>query len=78
MGSRGLILLARTLEAAEKRFGVSDGARGVVLTRTGRRFFNDAALEAEALHRVDAAMTQAGLWDELATDWVLWDCEILP
>jgi protein phosphatase len=78
MGSRGLILLARTLEAAEKRFGVSDGARGVVLTRTGRRFFNDAALEAEALHRVDAAMAQAGLWDELATDWVLWDCEILP
>lgn len=78
MGSRGLILLARTLQAAEKRFGVSDGARGVVLTRTGRRFFSDGALEAEALHRVDAAMAEAGLWDELATDWVLWDCEILP
>lgn len=78
MGSRGLILLARSLEAAEKRFGVADGARGVVLTRTGRRFFGDAALEAEALHRVDEAMARAGLWDELTTDWALWDCEILP
>ncbi len=78
MGSRGLVLLGRSLDAAEKRFGVSDGARGVVLTRTGRRFFGDAALEAEALHRVDEAMTGAGLWDELATDWALWDCEILP
>ncbi|MDQ4086429.1 MAG: polynucleotide kinase-phosphatase [Pseudomonadota bacterium] len=78
MGSRGLILLARSLEAAEKRFGISAGARGIVLTRTGRRFFGDAGLEAEALHRVDQAMERAGLWDELATDWVLWDCEILP
>ena len=78
MGSRGLILLARSLDTAEKRFGVSDGARGVVLTRTGRRFFGDASLEAEALHRVDEAMSRAGLWDDLATDWVLWDCEILP
>ena len=78
MGSRGLILLARSLEAAEKRFGISDGARGIVLTRTGRRFFGDAAVEAAALHRIDDAMGAAGLWDELASDWVLWDCEILP
>jgi len=78
MGSRALVVLARSLEAAEKRFGIADGARGVVLTRTGRRFFTDAALEAAALHRIDAAMEAAGLWDELATDWALWDSEILP
>jgi protein phosphatase len=78
MGSRGLILLARTQETAAKRFGVRDGSRGVIVTRTGRRFFNDAALEAAVLHRADEAMEAAGLWSELDTDWVLWDAEILP
>lgn len=78
MGSRALVVLARNQSVAEKRFGVHDGARGVIVTRTGRRFFNDAALEAAALHRVDSAMEASGLWDELATDWVLWDAEILP
>lgn len=78
MGSRGLIVLSRTQEVAAKRFGISDGSRGVVVTRTGRRFFKDAKMEAQALHRIDAAMEASGLWDELATDWVLWDAEILP
>ena len=78
MGSRGLVLLTRTQEVAAKRFGVQDGARGVIVTRTGRRFFNDAELEAAALHRIDRAMETSGLWAELATDWVLWDAEILP
>ncbi|URD60711.1 polynucleotide kinase-phosphatase [Sphingomonas sp. KRR8] len=78
MGSRGLILLARTQEAAARRFGVHDGSRGVIITRTGRRFFNDAELEAAVLHRVDAAIEESGLWSELSTDWVLWDAEILP
>lgn len=78
MGSRGLVLLTRTQDVAAKRFGVHDGARGVIVTRTGRRFFNDAEQEAAALHRIDQAMEAAGLWTELATDWVLWDAEILP
>jgi protein phosphatase len=78
MGSRGLVLLTRTQQVAAKRFGVHDGARGVIVTRTGRRFFNDASLEAVALHRIDHAMEASGLWAELATDWVLWDAEILP
>lgn len=78
MGSRGLILLARNQEVAERRFGVHDGSRGVIVTRTGRRFFNDAELEAAVMHRADTAMETSGLWSELATDWVLWDAEILP
>ncbi|MBV9932047.1 MAG: polynucleotide kinase-phosphatase [Alphaproteobacteria bacterium] len=78
MGSRALVLLCRTIEAAVTRFGVAGGERGVVMTRTGRRFFSDPAVEAAALHRVDAAMAAAGLWDELASDWVLWDTEIMP
>ena len=47
-------------------------------TRTGRAFFRDDAAEAEAVVRIGAAMQAAGLWDELATDWVLLDTEIMP
>ena len=78
MGSRGLIVLARTNEVAQKRFGITDGSRGIVVTRTGRRFFNDPEIEAATLHRLDEAMTASGLWEDLATDWVLWDTEIMP
>ncbi len=78
MGSRALIVLARNQEVAARRFGVADGGRGVIVTRTGRRFFQDGELEAGALHRIDMAMEASGLWSELATDWVLWDAEILP
>jgi protein phosphatase len=78
MGSRALVVLARTPEVAEKRFGVADGSRGVVTSRTGRRFFNDPELEATVLHRLDTAMDAAGLWAELQSDWVLIDAEIMP
>jgi protein phosphatase len=50
----------------------------VIVTRTGRRFFKDAELEAAALHHIDLAMEASGLWSDLATDWALWDAEILP
>ncbi|HEV2816746.1 MAG TPA: polynucleotide kinase-phosphatase [Allosphingosinicella sp.] len=78
MGSRALIVLARTLAEAERRFGIAGGERGVVMTRTGRRFFNDPEVEAAVLHRLDAAMEQSGLWDALGTGWALWDAEIMP
>lgn len=78
MGSRALIVLARTNEVAQKRFGITDGSRGIVVTRTGRRFFNDAEIGAATLHRLDEAMTTSGLWEDLATDWALWDTEIMP
>lgn len=78
MGSRALVVLARNPDVAARRFGVSDGARGIVVTRTGRRLFDDPAIEAAVLHQMDAAMTTAGLWDDLATDWVLWDVEAMP
>ena len=78
MGSRALIVLARSQEVAERRFGIADGGRGMIVSRTGRRFFNDPLIESAVMHRLDAAMTSSGLWDELASDWVLWDTEILP
>ncbi len=78
MGSRALIVLARDADVARRRFGVEGHERGIVVTRTGRRFFGDRELEGAVLGRLDAAMEQAGLWDELASDWVLWDAEIMP
>ncbi len=61
MGSRALVVLARTQAVAERRFGIADGSRGVVTTRTGRRFFTDPEIEAAVLHRLDTAMASSGL-----------------
>ncbi|MBX7259727.1 MAG: polynucleotide kinase-phosphatase [Candidatus Hydrogenedentes bacterium] len=78
MGSRVVVVLCRDSEVARKRFHVPDGSIGVCYTRTGRRFFNDVKMEAALLERVHAAMTRAGLWDELETDWICLDCELMP
>jgi polynucleotide kinase-phosphatase len=72
MGSRAVVLVCRDEDG--ERFG-SGG--GVVHTRTGRPFFGDP-LDAAVLARVRAAVTTAGLWDELGSDWLLLDCELLP
>ncbi len=78
MGSRAIVVVARDAEAAAKRFRVSDGLSGVCYTRTGRPFFNDPALEQSFIARVQDAVTKAGLWDDLATDWMVLDCELMP
>lgn len=78
MGSRAVLLLCRDEAVAARRFGIAGAGRGVVYTRTGRRFFGDPVLEAAVLDRVDAALESAGLWQALASDWVLLDGELLP
>ena len=77
MGSRAVLVVCRDADAARMRFGITDGSAGTIYTRTGRRFF-DADLEGAVLARVRAAMDAAGTWDELATDWVLLDAELMP
>ena len=78
MGSRAVVVVCRDADAARKRFGILEGEIGVCYTRTGRRFFTDAPLESEFLERVRAALERAGIWDELKTDWVCLDCELMP
>ena len=78
MGSRAIVVVGRDAESIERRFGISGEGIGTCYTRTGRRFFEDRALEAEFLERVSAAVTHAGLWEELNTDWVMLDCELMP
>ena len=79
MGSRMVVVLARDGDAARRGFGVSGAERGACVTRTGRRFFaEDRAMEAALLDRIDCAMARAGLWEELKTDWVVLDSELMP
>lgn len=78
MGSRAIVVVCRSLEAAQKRFGTIDGKIGICYTRTGRPFFNDANLEKGFLDRVQSALTASNFWTEFQTDWVCLDCELMP
>ncbi len=59
-------------------FGVTGDGTGAIWTRTGRAFFADENTTEEVLARLRAAADRIGLWDELATDWLLLDAEIMP
>ncbi|MCI0535610.1 MAG: polynucleotide kinase-phosphatase, partial [Verrucomicrobiales bacterium] len=78
MGSRAVVILCRDEGVARRRFGVVGEGMGICYTRTGRRFFDDASLEAALLQRARAAADHAGLWDHLLTDWLCLDCELMP
>jgi protein phosphatase len=81
MGSRAVVVVCRDGGVAQRRFGVIDDggdSGGACYTRTGRRFFTDLALEAAFLARLREVMTAANLWQELETDWVCLDTELMP
>jgi len=78
MGSRAVVVVCRDREAARRRFGIAEDETGICYTRTGRRFFDDLALEGELLARLRAAVEASKLWDELRTDWLCLDCELMP
>ncbi|TIV30832.1 MAG: polynucleotide kinase-phosphatase, partial [Mesorhizobium sp.] len=44
MGSRAIVALCRTVQAARSRFGVSGDETGAIWTRTGRSFLSDNAM----------------------------------
>ncbi|MEV0131213.1 polynucleotide kinase-phosphatase [Dactylosporangium sp. NPDC050688] len=77
MGSRAVLVVCRSDAAGLRRFGIEAG--GTIYTRTGRPFFGAGSpLETMMLDRVRAAVDAAGLWEELGTDWLLLDGEVLP
>lgn len=78
MGSRAVVVLCRTPETAGSRFGITDGTRGIIYTRTGRRFFDDMSTESALLDRLDAVLTKTGFWEDFQTDWVCLDTELMP
>ncbi|MDQ2986723.1 MAG: polynucleotide kinase-phosphatase [Armatimonadota bacterium] len=77
MGSRAVIIVCRSKEVAMSRFGVANES-GVIYTRTGRRFFDDLAIEDALIDRVRKAADATGFWDAHNTSWVALDCELMP
>lgn len=78
MGSRCVVVLCRDEKTAGERFNVHTGDRGVVYTRTGRRFFQDKDTERGLLDRLKAALSESGFWEDFKTDWVCIDAELMP
>ncbi|RTQ51499.1 polynucleotide kinase-phosphatase [Hymenobacter gummosus] len=78
MGSRVVVVLARSEDAARRRFGVVGEGPGKVYTRTGRNFFTDETLEQAFLARLQQALSNSGFWERFGTDWVCLDAELLP
>ncbi len=77
MGSRAVVAVCRDEESARQAFGVENES-GIVLTRTGRRFFDDLALETALLDRLRGAIERAGWWEKFESNWFLLDCELMP
>ena len=77
MGSRAVAIVCRDASVALSRFGIPN-EQGIVYSRTGRRFFDDFELEQTVISRVADAIGKSGLWDELKTDWLALDCELMP
>ncbi|GAA0342951.1 polynucleotide kinase-phosphatase [Streptomyces blastmyceticus] len=78
MGSRAVVLVCRDADVARERFGAADGVRGALYTRTGRPFFDDPETTGRVLDRLAGCVRGAGLWEELGTDWLLMDAELMP
>lgn len=92
MGSRAVAIVCRDPDVARRRFGITPRATasalmgpvaaaetlGQIYTRTGRPFFGDRTTEQDLLQRLRDAVTKSGLWDELQTDWLCLDCELMP
>ncbi len=73
MGSRAIAVVCRDEGVGLARFGIE--GLGALYTRTGRPFLDDGE---PALARIRDAMSRAGLWEALESDWVVLDCELLP
>ena len=61
MGSRAIVIACQDEEVARSRFGVENDGAGIVVTRTGRRFFDDKAIEEELIGKVSSALEKASL-----------------
>ncbi len=76
MGSRAVVIVARDADAARMTFGVE--GEGAILTRTGRRFFDDLTIESALLERLRGAISRAGWWEQFESEWFVLDCELMP
>ena len=78
MGSRAVIVLCKDVETAARRFKVNDNTSGIIYTRTGRHFFEDNSTETAILARLQTVLIKSNFWNDLNTDWVCLDTELMP
>ena len=79
MGSRAIVIVCRDSSVAKARFGIDSDESGVDLQPHRAALPLDARLTPRRRWHVSAVPCDAiGLWDALATDWVLLDCELMP
>jgi protein phosphatase len=78
MGSRAVIIIGKDAFVIRNRFGIEHEGIGICYTRTGRNFFNDSVLERHFLERLNNALKKSNFWEELNTDWVCLDAELMP
>jgi len=78
VGSRAVVIVAKSKSVIEKRFGIKNEGIGRIMTRTGRAFFNETEMEQALLQKVQDALTKADFWKQQETDWVILDSELMP
>ena len=80
MGSRAVVVVCRDEEAARERFGVAGDEHRHRATRAPAGGSSTTRRWRAAVPRPRARRrsTRAGFWDELETDWVCLDCELMP
>ncbi|MBE9064894.1 polynucleotide kinase-phosphatase, partial [cf. Phormidesmis sp. LEGE 11477] len=78
MGSRVVVIVCRDEATVKQRFAIEDEGIGICYTRTGRRFFDDPAMETAFINRIQQALSAANFWETFSTDWVCLDCELMP
>ncbi len=77
MGSRAVAIVCRTDDAAQNRFGIR-GEGGIVLTRSGRAFFDQPSQQREFLDHIRTALSAADWWATHNSEWFAFDGELMP
>jgi len=77
MGSRAIVVVCRNQAAAARRFTDDRPAHGVIHTRTGRPS-SRTVLTRQPFSNAFACRNRSRIVDELETDWLALDCELLP
>jgi protein phosphatase len=78
MGSRAIVIICKDREVAKTRFYANDNKKGICYSRTGKYFFKDSKFEDDLIERFENILTKNDFWNSFDTDWVCFDCEIMP
>jgi len=78
MGSRAIVIVCQDEKIVKTRFGVENDGTGIVYTRTGRRFLSDKLIEESLIGNFRSALDKSGFWQEFESQWVCFDCELMP